>query len=65
VVEGSLSGFDLMGSSSVTTAQGSDIAISLDQGQVVLNGSSIVTVSNVTGANGLAHVVNAVLSPPG
>jgi uncharacterized surface protein with fasciclin (FAS1) repeats len=65
VVEGSLSGFDLMGSSSVTTAQGSDIAISVDQGQVVLNGSSIVTVSNVTGANGLAHVVNAVLSPPG
>jgi uncharacterized surface protein with fasciclin (FAS1) repeats len=63
VVEGSLSGFDLAGSSSVTTAQGSDIAISVDQGQIVLNGVSTVTISNVIGSNGTVHVVNAVLLP--
>ena len=65
VVEANLNGFDLMGMPSVTTAQGSEIAISVDQGEIVLNGSSTVTIANVIGSNGTAHVVNAVLVPPG
>ncbi len=65
VVEDNLSGFDLAGTSSVTTAQGSDIAVSVDQGLIVLNGSSTITVANVAGSNGTAHVVNVVLAPPG
>ncbi|HSO49848.1 MAG TPA: peptidoglycan-binding protein [Acidimicrobiia bacterium] len=65
VVEGAVSGFDLQGLSSVTTAQGSDLAVSVDQGQIVLDGISTITVSNVVGSNGLAHVVNAVLVLPG
>ena len=64
-VQDNLSGFDLAGVSSVTTAQGSDIAVTVDQGQIVLNGSSLITVSNVPGSNGVAHVVNSVLIPPG
>ncbi len=37
----------------------------MTNGQIVLNGTSTVTVSNVIGSNGTAHVVNAVLIPPG
>jgi uncharacterized surface protein with fasciclin (FAS1) repeats len=65
VVEGAVSGFDLQGLSSVTTSQGSDLAVSVDQGQIVLDGISTITVSNVVGGNGLAHAVNAVLVLPG
>jgi uncharacterized surface protein with fasciclin (FAS1) repeats len=64
-VEDNLSGFALAGVSSVTTAQGSDVAVAVDQGQIVLNGAALVTVTNVPGSNGVAHVVNAVLIPPG
>lgn len=65
VVEANLSGFDLEGMTSVTTAQGSDLAISVENGLIVLNGVSTVTVANVIASNGTAHVVNAVLLPPG
>jgi uncharacterized surface protein with fasciclin (FAS1) repeats len=65
VVEDNLSGFDLLGMTAVPTAQGSEIAVSVAQGEIVLNGSSTVTIANVIGSNGTAHVVNAVLVPPG
>ncbi|MGH8950211.1 MAG: peptidoglycan-binding protein [Acidimicrobiia bacterium] len=65
VVEDDLSGFDLQALASVATAQGSELAISVEAGQIVLNGASTVTVSNVIGGNGRSHVVNAVLIPPG
>jgi uncharacterized surface protein with fasciclin (FAS1) repeats len=64
VVEDNLSAFELMGLGSVATAQGSELAISVDAGQIVLNGTSTVTISNVLGSNGVVHVVNAVLAPP-
>ena len=65
VVEANLNGFDLIGMTSVPTAQGSEIAVSVEQGEILLNGSSTVTIANVVGSNGTAHVVNAVLIPPG
>jgi uncharacterized surface protein with fasciclin (FAS1) repeats len=65
VVEDNLSGFDLLGMTAVPTAQGSEIGVSVAQGEIVLNGSSTVTITNVIGSNGTAHVVNAVLIPPG
>ena len=65
VVEDNLSGFDLMGMSAVPTAQGSEIAVSVADGPIVLNGASTVTIANVIGSNGTAHVVDAVLIPPG
>jgi uncharacterized surface protein with fasciclin (FAS1) repeats len=65
VVQDNLSGFDLVGMSAVPTAQGSEIAISVADDEIVLNGSSTVTIANVIGSNGTAHVVNAVLVPPG
>jgi transforming growth factor-beta-induced protein len=65
VVEDNLSGFELLGMTEVPTAQGTDIPISVEAGQIVLNGASTVTVANVLGSNGNAHAVNAVLIPPG
>jgi uncharacterized surface protein with fasciclin (FAS1) repeats len=65
VVEDNLNGFDLMGMSAVSTAQGTDVAVSVEAGQIVLNGASTVTIANVLGSNGTAHAVNAVLIPPG
>jgi uncharacterized surface protein with fasciclin (FAS1) repeats len=65
VVEDNLDGFELMGLSSVATAQGGELAVTVDQGQIVLNGISTVTISNVLGSNGTVHVVNAVLLPAG
>jgi len=65
VVETNLTGFDLTGMTAVTTAQGSDVAVTVEQGQIVLNGVSTVTISNVIGANGTAHAVSAVLIPAG
>jgi uncharacterized surface protein with fasciclin (FAS1) repeats len=65
VVDDNLTGFELEGMTSVTTAQGADIAVSVEDGQIVLNGASMVTVANVIGSNGVAHVVNEVLAPPG
>jgi uncharacterized surface protein with fasciclin (FAS1) repeats len=64
VVEDSLSAFELMSLGSVATAQGGELAISVDAGQIVLNGVSTVTISNVLGSNGVVHVVNSVLVPP-
>jgi uncharacterized surface protein with fasciclin (FAS1) repeats len=65
VVDDDLSGFELEGMSAVPTAQGTDVTISVEAGQIVLNGASTITISNVVGSNGTAHVVNAVLIPPG
>jgi uncharacterized surface protein with fasciclin (FAS1) repeats len=64
VVEDNLGAFELMGLGSVPTAQGGELAISVDAGQIVLNEASTVTISNVLGSNGVVHVVNAVLAPP-
>jgi uncharacterized surface protein with fasciclin (FAS1) repeats len=65
LVEDELTGFEIQATPSLTTAQGTDIAVTVDLGQIILNGSSTVTVSNVTASNGIAHVVNSVLLPTG
>lgn len=65
VVEGEVSGFDLPASTSLATLQGAEIAVAVDGGLVVLNDVSTVTLANVTSSNGVAHVVNTVLQPPG
>jgi uncharacterized surface protein with fasciclin (FAS1) repeats len=64
VVQDDLSAFELAGLASVVTAQGGEVAISVDVGQIVLNGTSTITISNVLGSNGVVHVVNTVLVPP-
>jgi peptidoglycan hydrolase-like protein with peptidoglycan-binding domain len=64
VVEDDLDAFELVTATAVTTAQGSEIAISVVDGAIVLNELSTVTITNIIGGNGRAHVINAVLLPP-
>jgi peptidoglycan hydrolase-like protein with peptidoglycan-binding domain len=64
VVEDAVNAFELSSMPDVASAQGASITISLDQGLIVLNGASRITISNVAGGNGFAHVVDAVLSVP-
>lgn len=65
VVPGSVLAADVVGLTSATTAQGSDIAISVDGSTVTLNGSSKVVATDIQASNGAIHVIDAVLLPPG
>jgi uncharacterized surface protein with fasciclin (FAS1) repeats len=64
VVEDEVTGLELATTTSLASAQGTDIAVAVVDGLIVLNEVSTVAVSNVDSSNGLAHVVNAVLIPP-
>jgi uncharacterized surface protein with fasciclin (FAS1) repeats len=48
----------------VATLEGSNIAIDTADG-VVLNGSATVTAADVEASNGVIHVIDAVILPPG
>ena len=64
VVEDDLDAFELLSATSVTTAQGAEIAVSVVDGSISLNELATVTITNVLAGNGRAHVINAVLLPP-
>ena len=49
---------------SAETVNGSELAISVVDGSVVLNGSSTVVTTDVAASNGIIHVIDAVLLPP-
>ena len=63
VVEEKLSAFDLLDVDTVPTASGGEIAVAEENGEIVLNGSSTLTITNIIGSNGTAHAINAVLVP--
>lgn len=56
---------DVVNLSSVDTLQGSPITIEVVNGGVVLNDSVMVTQTDIMASNGVIHVINAVLLPPG
>lgn len=64
VVSGEVLAADVVGLTSATTVQGSDIAIEVVDGSVVLNGSATVVVTDVPASNGVIHVIDAVILPP-
>lgn len=64
VVAGEVLAADVVGLTSATTVQGSDIAIAVSGGGVVLNGSANVVTTDVMATNGVIHVIDAVLLPP-
>lgn len=64
LVEDLVTGFDLQGATSLPTAQGAEISVQVSQGIIVLDETATVTIANVAGSNGVAHVINAVLVPP-
>ena len=53
----------VLGLEAATTLQGSDVAIEVVDGGVVLNGEVNVTVTDIECTNGVIHVIDAVLLP--
>lgn len=64
VVSGKVLAADVVGLDSATSVQGSEIAIAVVDGGVVLNGSANVIATDVPAANGVVHVIDAVILPP-
>jgi uncharacterized surface protein with fasciclin (FAS1) repeats len=65
VASGNLMAADIIPLDSVTTLQGSDITIEVIGGNVVLNGDVNVIETDIECSNGVIHVIDAVLLPPG
>jgi uncharacterized surface protein with fasciclin (FAS1) repeats len=63
VVSGRVTAAQVVTLESATTLQGTDIAISVVDGKVVLNGSVNVTVTDIAAKNGVIHKIDAVLIP--
>ena len=64
VVEGAVPAETVVTLDSVTTVQGEDVAIEVVDGQVVLNESATVIITDVEASNGVIHVIDAVILPP-
>jgi uncharacterized surface protein with fasciclin (FAS1) repeats len=62
-VSGKVMAADVMGLSSATTVQGSDIAITVDGDSVMVNGANVI-ITDIETSNGVIHVIDAVLTPP-
>ena len=63
VVSGEVLAADVVGLDSATTVQGSDIAITVVDGGVVLNGSANVITTDVDASNGVIHIIDQVILP--
>ncbi len=64
VVPGRVMASDVVGLSSATTAQGSDIMIKLADGSVMINNAT-VTATDIETSNGVIHVIDTVILPRG
>ncbi len=64
VVAGEVPAADVVTLSNATTVQGSDVTIEVINGEVILNGSVRVIRTDIQAANGIIHVIDAVLLPP-
>jgi uncharacterized surface protein with fasciclin (FAS1) repeats len=66
VVEGAVMAEDVVGLTAAPTLLGQDIAVSVDgDGQVFLNDSIQVIITDIEASNGVVHVIDAVLVPVG
>jgi uncharacterized surface protein with fasciclin (FAS1) repeats len=63
VVPGKVMAADVVGLESATTAQGSDITITVDGDSVMVNEAN-VTATDIEASNGVIHVIDAVILPP-
>ena len=64
VVSGTVMTADVVNLTSATTLVGSDIAISVKDGEVYLNGTLKVIITDIEASNGVIHVIDGVLLPP-
>ena len=63
VVAGKVYAKQVVDLSSATTVEGSDIAIAVKDGKVVLDDNSTVTKTDIKASNGVIHVIDSVLMP--
>jgi transforming growth factor-beta-induced protein len=64
VVEGKVTSDQIVGMTTVTSVEGSPIAISVKDGTVYLNDSAKVVTADVMTSNGVIHIIDAVILPP-
>lgn len=62
VVAGAVKAADLTDGQKVKTLQGEELTVSIKDGKVMINGAN-VTAADLTGSNGVVHVIDAVLMP--
>ncbi|MCX8278276.1 MAG: fasciclin domain-containing protein, partial [Dehalococcoidia bacterium] len=62
VVSGSVLAEQVVGLTSATTLQGSDVEVSLVDDSVMIDGAKVI-ITDIVGSNGVIHVIDAVLLP--
>ncbi len=62
VVAGAVKAADLKDGQKVKTLQGEELTVSIKDGKVMINGAN-VTAADLSGSNGVVHVIDAVLMP--
>ena len=63
VVSGSVDASAVVGLDMATTVGGSDVKIEVINGEVILNGTVKVIITDIMASNGIIHVIDAVLIP--
>ncbi len=63
VLPGKVKADQVVASSLLATLQGSDVKVTLENGNVFINDSQIIT-TDIKASNGVIHVIDAVLTPP-
>jgi uncharacterized surface protein with fasciclin (FAS1) repeats len=63
VVSGKVMAADVVKLHAAGTLQGQDISIALQDGKVMLNGSTQVIITDVATSNGVIHAIDSVLMP--
>jgi uncharacterized surface protein with fasciclin (FAS1) repeats len=64
VVAGKVMAADVVDLDAATTVQGQDVAISTDMGKVMVNEAEVI-ITDIEASNGVIHVIDAVILPPG
>ena len=64
VVSGEVMASDVVNLTSATTVEGSDITITVKDGEVYLNDTVKVIITDIQASNGVIHVIDGVLLPP-
>jgi transforming growth factor-beta-induced protein len=64
VVAGKVTAADVVKLDKATTVNGKDIMIEVKDGNVILNGSIKVIITDIMASNGVIHVIDGVLLPP-
>lgn len=65
VVDGTVLAADVVTLNSAKTLNGAEVSIAVAGGTVVLNGGSNVVATDIVAKNGVVHVIDTVLLPPG